>query len=63
MIPDSVLRHLRDRETPASLYLAIKLYYKTDNASLVEIMHNRGMCVSHRYLKILGTDLANSVIN
>ena len=41
----------------------MKLYLKTGSASLVETMHNRGMCVSYCRLKTLDTYLVNSVIN
>ena len=33
--PSSVPRHIKDRETPASLYLAMKLHLQTGSASLV----------------------------
>ena len=61
--PDSVPRHVKERETPAPLYLAMKLYLQTSSASLVETMHNRGLCVSYDRLKTLSTDVANSVIS
>ena len=47
MNPDSIPRHLKERETPASLYLAMKLHLKTGSASLVQTMHQRGLCVSY----------------
>lgn len=61
--PGSVPRHIKDRETPASLYLAMKLHLQTGSASLVQTMHQRGLCVSYDRLKTFSTDIANSVIN
>ena len=41
----SVPHHVRERETPASLYLAMKLHQQSGSRYLVEAMHKRGMCV------------------
>ncbi len=60
--PDSVPRHTRDRETPASLYLAMKVYLQTGRESLIDDMHQRGMCISYDRLRVLSTDIANSII-
>ena len=59
----SVPRHIRERETPASLYLAMKLHQQSGSRYLVEAMHKRGMCVSYDRLKTFSIDIANSVIS
>ena len=61
MNPDSIPRHLKERETPASIYLAMKLHLKTGSASLVQTMHQRGLCVSYDRLQSFSTDITNSV--
>ena len=53
--PGSVPRHIKERETPASLYLAVKLHIQTDSASLIDDMHQRGLCVSYDCLKVFST--------
>uniref|UniRef100_UPI00358DDFAF very low-density lipoprotein receptor-like n=1 Tax=Myxine glutinosa TaxID=7769 RepID=UPI00358DDFAF len=40
--PDSVPRHIRDRKTPASLYMAMKVHLQTSRKSLINDMHQRG---------------------
>lgn len=59
----SVPRHIRERETPASLDLAMKLHQQSGSTYLVETMHKRRMCVSYDRLKTFSTDIANSVIS
>ena len=57
-----VPRHIKERETPASLYLSMKLHLQTGSKSLLETMHKQGICVSYDRLKTFSTDIANSVI-
>ncbi len=40
----------------------MKLHLLTGSASLVQVMHQRGLCVSYDRLKAFSTDIANSVI-
>ncbi len=56
--PDSVPRHIRDRETPASLYVAMEVYLQTGHECLIDDMHQGGMCILYDRLR----DIANSVI-
>ena len=58
----SVPRHLCERETPMSLVLAMKLYMKTSKECLVDMLAERGICISYHRLRQLSTDIANSVI-
>ena len=60
--PKSILRHIRDRETPAALYLAIRLYRKSGSKSVINVLHQQGLCISYDRLRMLSTDIANSVI-
>ena len=60
--PESIPRHNRDRETPSSLYVAMKLQLQSGRESLIDDMHCRGLCISYDRLRVLSTDIANSVI-
>ena len=60
--PENVPRHVRDRETPLAIYIAIKIHATTRKESLVNTFHERGLCISYSRLRSLSTDLANSVI-
>ena len=60
--PGNIPRHIRDRETPAALYLAMKLYLKSGSKSVINVLHQRGLCISYDRLRMLSTDIANSVI-
>ena len=60
--PGSILRRIRDRETPAALLLAIKLYLKSGSKSVINVLHQRGLCISYDRLRMLSTGIANSVI-
>lgn len=60
--PQSVPCHLRERETPLSHMLAMKVHMKTGKESLVDMLAERGICVSYDRLRQLSTDIANSVI-
>ena len=56
-------RHNKEKETPASVYMAMKLHLLTGSKSLVDTMNKRGLCVSYYRLRRLSTDLANSIIS
>ena len=59
---DSIPRHIRDRESPLMIYIAIKLWCSTRKESVVDAMHQRGLCISYKRLFSISIDLANSVI-
>ena len=59
---DCVPSHIRERETPLSIYLAIKLYAMTRKEAIIDILHQKGLCISYKRLRSLTTDIANSVI-
>ena len=60
--PDRVARHLRDRETPLAIYIAIKIYSMTRKETLIDILHEKGLCISYKRLRTITTDIANSVV-
>ncbi len=60
--PESVPSHIGNRETPASLYMAMEVYLQTGHESLIDDMHQRGMCILYDCLRGLSTDIANSII-
>jgi hypothetical protein len=60
--PSSIPRHIRDRENPLVIYIAIKIYANTRQESLVDSIHERGLCISYKRLRTMSTDLANSII-
>ena len=39
--PGSIPRHIRDRETPAELNFAMKLYLKSDSKSVINVLQQR----------------------
>ena len=62
--PGSGPRHIKEseRETPESLYVAIKFHLQTGSASLLQTMHRGGLCVSFDRLRTFSTDVTNSII-
>ncbi|KAK3741023.1 hypothetical protein RRG08_005713 [Elysia crispata] len=60
--PNSLPRHIRDRETPIAIYIAIKIYTVTRKESIINILHERGLCISYDRLRCLTVDIANSII-
>ena len=57
----STHRHNRDRETPAPIYLALKIHGETRKKGLVDTLHNMGLCISYDHLLGISTDIANKV--
>ena len=60
--PERLPRHIRERETPLSIYIGIKLYVMTRKESIIDMLHEQGLCISYKRLRTLSTDLANSAI-
>ena len=54
-------RHNRDRETPAPIYLALKIHGETRKRGLVDTLHNMGLCISYDRLLRISTNIANKV--
>jgi len=61
--PNSVPRHIRDRETPLAIYIAIKTYRLTRMEAIVDTLHRLGICISYHRLRTISTDIANSLIS
>ena len=59
---NSIPRHIRDRETPITIYIAIKIYAVTRKKSIINILHERGLCISYDRLRTITVDIANSII-
>ena len=55
-------RHIRTRENPLVIYIAIKIYSNTRMESLVDFIHGRGLRISYSRLMTISTDLAMSII-
>ena len=60
-VDSSYDRHNRDRETPLTLYVALKIHAVTRKRMLVDALFNLGMCVSYSRLLQLTSDLGNGV--
>ena len=60
--PTSVPRHVKERETPLAIYLAIKVHSSTRSKQLVNTLHSYGLCISYDRLQKISRDIANSVI-
>ena len=58
----SINHHIRDRESPLMIYIAMKLWCSTKKESVVDAMHQRGLCMSYKRLSSISIDLPNSVI-
>ena len=56
-----VSRHIRERECPLPIYLALKIHGETRKRSLVDAFFNIGLCISYDRLLTISTDMANSV--
>ena len=54
-------RHPRERETPLSLYVALKLHASTRERTLVDAFSSLGMCISYDRLLQLTSDIGNGV--
>ena len=59
----AVPRHVKDRETPLPIYLAVKIYGVTRSKTLVNTLHKYGLSISYSRLQRISTDMANSVIH
>ena len=57
-----LIRHKRERENPLVIYLAMKVYSITRSEALVNVLHEMGLCISYWRLRVISTDVANSVI-
>ena len=55
------VRHNRDRETPDSIYLALKVHGETRKRELVDTFHSMGLCISYPRLLPVSANVANSV--
>ena len=60
--PESIPRHIRDRESPLMIYIAIKLWCSTRKESLEGALHRLWLCISYKRLSRISIDLANSVV-
>lgn len=54
-------RHSKERETPASIYLALKIHGETRKRGLVDTLHNMGLCISYDRVLGISSDIANKV--
>ena len=45
--PDRLPRHIRDRETPLAICIAIKLCVMTRKESIIDMVHEKGLCISY----------------
>ena len=55
------VRHNRDRETPLTIYLAMKCHSFNRSRTLVETLFNLGLCISYDRLLQITADMANGV--
>ena len=53
-------RHSRKRETPAAIYLGIKIHAETRKRTLIDTFHKMGLCISYDHVLTISTDLVNS---
>ena len=55
-------RNVSECETKLPLYLGLLIHGKTRKRELVDILHDRGLCISYDRVMQISTDIANSVI-
>ena len=55
-------RHISERETMLPLYLGLLIHGKTRKRDLIDILHERGLCISYNRVLQISSDIANSVI-
>ena len=55
------IRHIKERETPLSIYISMLIHAKTRSRHLIDTLSNLGLCVSYNRLMNISTDLANTV--
>ena len=60
--PINAHHHLRERETPFAIYVAVKIYAVTRKESLIDALYEKGVRISYQRLRTITTDPANSVI-
>ena len=56
------IHHKRERENPLTIYIAMKVYSATRSKALVNALHEMGLCIDYSRLRVISTDVANSVI-
>ena len=55
--------HVRNRECPLPIYVALKIHGATREKSLIDTFYKLGMCISYDRLLSISTDITNSVID
>ena len=55
--------HVRNREYPLPIYVALKIHGATREKSLIDTFYKLGMCISYDRLLSISTDITNSVID
>ena len=55
------VRHNRNRETPAAIYLGVKIHAETIKKTLIDTLHNIGLCISYNRILVISTESANAV--
>lgn len=55
------LRHNRERETPLTIYVAMKIHAMTRSRNLVSSLYHLGLCVSYDRLLQITADMANGI--
>ena len=60
--PDAVIRHNRDKETPFSISLAMRVHLLSGSEALKDELACRGLAISNDRLRQICTDMANSII-
>ena len=44
---NSIRRHMKHKETPVAIYIALKLYVITRSKTLIQSFHSLGICISY----------------
>lgn len=54
-------RHIREREYPLPIYVALKIHGETRKKSIIDAFFNMGLCIPYDRVLAISSDIANSV--
>ena len=59
---NNIRRHLRHKETPLSIYIALKIYVLTRSKTLIECLHKLGICISYARVLDITKDISENML-
>ena len=59
---NNIRLHLRHKETPLSIYIALKIYVLTRSKTLIECLHKLGICISYARVLDITKDISQNML-